>query len=94
MSTGPDHYREAERLTESADRWLNADAGWMASMSAEERLARRASDLDAAQVHATLALAAATAMQPSGYGYGQPEFKAWDAVAGVQPEAAKGGDAR
>lgn len=60
--TGPEHYLEAERLGRQADSWENADTGWKAHLTAEERLTRRANDLAAAQLHATLALAAATAM--------------------------------
>lgn len=57
--TGPEHFREAERLQAEASKWANADRGWMASMSTDERIARRMADLADAQVHATLALAAA-----------------------------------
>lgn len=57
--TGPEHYRVAERLIADADAWMDADSGWMADLSGEERIARRVADLAAAQVHATLALAAA-----------------------------------
>jgi hypothetical protein len=60
--TGPEHYREAERLTEQASTWANADTGWKAHLSSEERIAYRMADLAEAQVHATLALAAATAL--------------------------------
>jgi uncharacterized protein YyaL (SSP411 family) len=56
----PEHYREAERLAEQAAQWMDADTGWKAGLSTEERLARRSSDLAEAQVHATLALAVAT----------------------------------
>lgn len=76
---GPEHYEKAEELLKKAH---------------GSHLPEYEAYVSRAQVHATLALAAATAMQPSGYGYGQPEFKAWDAVAGVQPQAAKGGNAR
>jgi hypothetical protein len=83
--TGPEHYVEAERLiADACDPSGNPsiDAGTI-GMS-----------LAAAQVHATLALAAATAIQPSTFGYGQPEYTAWVAVAGVLPETAKAGDDR
>jgi len=53
--TSPDHFREAERFAASAEEWMDADYGWKASMSTGERIARRAADLQAAQVHATLA---------------------------------------
>lgn len=46
-------------------------------------------DLRAAQVHATLALAAATAMSgrpaDGGSGMDVADFDAWDKVSGVQP---------
>lgn len=64
--TGPQHYREAERLTAQADSWANADTGWKAHLSSEERIAHRMADLTEAQVHATLALAAATALNDNG----------------------------
>lgn len=57
MSSGPEHYAEAERLLEQADEWLSGED---APDSFELVHARRAEDLAAAQVHATLALAAAT----------------------------------
>jgi hypothetical protein len=59
--TGPEHYREAERLIDRADEWLDADDEWMASLPASERVERRTADLATAQVHANLALAAAVA---------------------------------
>lgn len=65
--TGAEHYREAERLIRAADEWMDADFGWKAHLSSDERIARRTADLAAAQVHATLALAAAA---PS---HGKPE---------------------
>lgn len=78
--TGPEHYCEAER------RLLMA---WE-----EDRRSEDVAHLVAeAQVHATLALAAATAMQAavdgSEPGMGSPEYAAWYAAAGVRP--AKGG---
>ncbi|MGW2863337.1 hypothetical protein [Streptomyces sp. NPDC001205] len=57
--TGPEHYREAERLDRQADQWMDADTGWKAGLTVEERLAYRTADQAAAQTHATLALAAA-----------------------------------
>ena len=50
-----DHFREAERFAASAEEWMDADTGWKTGMSTGERIARRANDLQAAQVHATLA---------------------------------------
>jgi len=56
--TGPEHYREAERLLAVADVY-DEDGAWATAK------ARRAE----AQVHATLALAAATALiAPQGAG--------------------------
>lgn len=80
MATGPEHYREAQE-------WLTvaANAG---SESTEERAIAAA----CAQAHATLALAAATAMagrtsNASGvFGMHEADFEAWDAVAGVQED--------
>lgn len=69
--TGPEHYREAEKFLKFASGY---EAG---SASATDAVAE-------AQVHATLALAAATAMQPSRYAVGRPEFEQWRAEAGVE----------
>jgi hypothetical protein len=67
--TGPEHWREAEQLTGQASAVMDADYGWMASLSTEERLQRRAAYLADAQVHATLGLTAAViagiTMQPA-----------------------------
>lgn len=81
--TGPEHYREAERLIERADEWLDADYGWMASMPTTERLERRASDLASAQVHATLALAAASALPALRHIVGHDEIAGWSAALGL-----------
>lgn len=59
--TGPEHYLTAEREIEAAEAVMNADYGWIASLSSEERMQRRMAYLACAQVHATLAAAAATA---------------------------------
>lgn len=72
---GPEHYREAERLLKSADdNFL--------------RTGKPGSALDAAQVHATLALAAATAMRATvdgtELGVSEAEFQAWYDAAGVK----------
>ncbi|WP_318202911.1 hypothetical protein [Streptomyces sp. SCL15-4] len=84
--TGPEHYREAERLLAmSRDILRPNDDG---HCEADRIIAE-------AQVHATLALTAATAMQAavdgSEHGMGGPEYAAWYEAAGVKP--AKGGDA-
>lgn len=84
MATGPEHYREAERLLDQSKTWANADTGWKGQLSAEERLAYRRADLAEAQVHADLAKAAATAMgAASDEGMSLPDFKAWNEAAGV-----------
>ena len=56
MATGPEHYREAEKLLTAANRRIiGNDAEWL------HPPVRRAELRAEAQVHATLALAAATA---------------------------------
>jgi hypothetical protein len=79
MATGPDHYREAERLADRAHHYTYGDGGdpvTGAALAAE------------AQVHATLALTAATAMQApvDGIepGMAPHEWQAWQAAAGVE----------
>jgi hypothetical protein len=79
--TGPEHYREAERRLLMA--WEDdRDPENVGHLVAE------------AQVHATLALTAATAMQAavdgSEPGMGSGEFHEWYQAAGVKP---KGGTA-
>ena len=54
--TGPEHYREAERLLQHASAMAAVAPG--GPNSAEELAVRRTADLAEAQVHATLALAA------------------------------------
>lgn len=72
MATGPDHFRHAEELADEADRRLehmdwDAAVAWAA----------------AAQVHATLAHAAATAL----HGDSLIDTHAWrEAAAGTRPE--------
>ena len=89
---GPEHYREAERLMKQGDEWMDADTGWKARLGVDERLARRTADLLAAQVHATLADAAATAVKATvagtELGVGEEEFQAWYEAAGVRPRKA------
>jgi hypothetical protein len=55
MTTTEEHVREAERLAATAEEWMDADDGWKGALSTQERLWRRSADLQAAQVHATLA---------------------------------------
>ncbi|MCX4827133.1 hypothetical protein OG746_26935 [Streptomyces sp. NBC_01016] len=83
--TGPEHYVEAERLVAEA-----------AVDGAEGTRFVRPENLAAAQVHATLALAAATAMGAPMDGHGDSglpplDCEEWYRVAGVKPR--KGGDA-
>jgi hypothetical protein len=72
--TGPEHYAEAERLLALADRHHTG-----ATYRQEWALT-----LSAAHVHATLALAAATAIGTAG-----PEGHQWADVAGAKPAASK-----
>lgn len=70
--TGPEHYLEAERLIGLAAEFNTP------SLATEAR--------QIAQVHASLALAAATAMAAdSNDGMHQLDFEAWDEVCGVRP---------
>lgn len=79
--TGPEHYREAERLADRAHHFTYGDGGDPVTGAA---LATEA------QVHATLALAAATAMQAGvdgcEPGMGSAEFHEWYQAAGVKPQ--------
>lgn len=70
--TGPEHYQHAEELLDR-----NGDC------TCEDNCETCAWRAAKAQVHATLALAAATAIQPSEFGGNRPESKAWHAVAAV-----------
>jgi hypothetical protein len=72
--TGPEHYAEAERLLAVADS-DNAGAGYGQEWTPT---------LSAAQVHATLALAAATAVGTAG-----PDRHAWADVAAEKLSAPK-----
>jgi hypothetical protein len=82
--TGPEHYREAERLIKG----LTTDTGAVYVEDGNEQA------LALAQVHATLALAAATSMsapldgEPE-TGLPQRDAEAWYQAAGVKP---KGGN--
>ncbi|MBF8187351.1 hypothetical protein ITP53_16745 [Nonomuraea sp. K274] len=76
IMTGPEHYREAERLLAMQDvvnKLPHADIAMIQQQ---------------AQVHATLAHAAATALTgPSAVYDDDPEIKAWVEVAGTKPPA-------
>ena len=72
--TGPEHYAEAERLLALADRHTRGvtyDQEWTLTLTA-------------AQVHATLALAAATAVDTTG-----PDGRAWADVAATRLSTSK-----
>jgi hypothetical protein len=72
--TGPEHYVEAERLLMLADRHNRG-----VTYAQEWTLT-----LTAAQAHATLALAAATAVGTAG-----PDVQAWADVAATRPSTTK-----
>jgi hypothetical protein len=83
MPTGPDHYREAERLlagrpitTEEREQGIEAGPNWPPSRM----------DLLAAQVHATLALAAATALPAVRVTITETALAWMAAVEGVTPD--------
>lgn len=71
---GPEHFREAERLLVTADFFKSEEGDHAAAVYAVSR----------AHVHALLANAAATAMQPSGANgeFSAAEFKSWFDVCG------------
>ncbi|MEU9208516.1 hypothetical protein AB0D27_11320 [Streptomyces sp. NPDC048415] len=95
MATGPEHYVEAERLERQANTWMDADTGWKGGLTTAERLAYRTADLAAAQVHATLAGAAAAAINDHSHAEGGmplDDFDAWVKVAGVWQRKPKGGE--
>jgi hypothetical protein len=78
--TGPEHYREAERLIDEANHVGHHDPQ------------RGDGILIAAQVHATLALAAATALLPfANVDSGMPDLDldGWREVAGTPPHCAR-----
>lgn len=76
---GPSHYREAEQLIREAE---SAGDGEPTIWSVEEALAT-------AQVHATLALAAATALS-DGEGLSLRDYSAWCDVAAKKPDRPDG----
>ena len=69
MPTGPEHYQAAERHI--------AEAKNLAGSSFGMPIARTTALLDAAQVHATLALAAATALGDTEDGMPIADYEAW-----------------
>lgn len=76
--TGPEHYRAAERLADQAHHFTygdGADPETGAALAAE------------AQVHATLALAAAVALGEGFHGMHTRDAHAWRQVAATTPPA-------
>jgi hypothetical protein len=67
----------AESLTMTAAGLMDADTGIYAHMGTGERLERRLALVGEAQVHATLALAAATALNRSGVRFTDAATDAW-----------------
>jgi hypothetical protein len=63
--TGPEHYRAAEQLQQHARAVMDATQGPLGLLSPEERARLQAADLADAQIHATLALAAAIGLSAS-----------------------------
>jgi hypothetical protein len=78
---GPDHYRAAEQLQQHARAVMEATEGPLAGLSPGERAQITAADLAAAQVHATLALAAAVGLSAS---LPQLDSAAWRDVAATR----------
>jgi hypothetical protein len=81
--TGPEHYREAESLLAGRHFPADPDTG-----DSAYTYPPTAEDIAAAQVHATLALAAATALSEPTRSAPRatiPEWDAWHAAAGVKP---------
>ena len=66
--TGPEHYKEAERIL--APKEVDGGYSWSTSPA----------DMSRAQIHATLALAAATALRVPG-GLPDKDWQAWYAAA-------------
>lgn len=87
MATGPEHYREAERLLGGAQNVM--DIAPLDGLT-------RTECAELAQVHATLALAAATALNDHSHSEGGmplEDYDAWVKTAGVWQRKATGGDA-
>lgn len=98
MSSGVEHYREAERLIALADVITDPDViegGWETTTDVAELETRaglmasaqqQARDFIAvAQVHATLALAAATGVNDAEVGMTTADNRAWLDACGVTP---------
>jgi hypothetical protein len=84
--TGPEHYREAERLIALVDKFTELEKNKSVPLMQAQ-----------AQVHATLSLAAATALSHRDddermVGMHESDWLAWDKVAGVSPLEVRDGD--
>lgn len=92
MATGPAHYQEAELLLLSCQSPVPRVPGDAETYpEREDGVDSTGHALAAAQVHATLALAAATAM--AGAGMGIADYAAWNEMLGVSyrpPRSAAG----
>ncbi|MDT0442348.1 hypothetical protein [Streptomyces johnsoniae] len=80
--TGPEHYREAERLLERSQ---DGDRGYGPTTADDIRI--RSEMVALAQAHATLALAAATALTPVAgipdtRELGSSDYEKWQEAAG------------
>jgi len=94
MATGPEHYRQAERLAAQADHWMH---GWKAHLTTQERIQRRNADLLAGLLHAVLANAAATALNDHSQDEGGmplEDYDAWAQAAGVRQQKTQDGGSR
>lgn len=80
---GPEHYREAESALEASD---YQRMHWGESGNRDD-LRGAMWELQRAQVHATLALAAATALNDGDGGTTVEDYHAWKQVASVTAEA-------
>lgn len=78
---GPEHFVEAERLLKSCQLQGFGPGEAEQYPAREDGVDSIGNALTAAQVHATLALAAATAL--TGGGLPDAEYRAWNDVAGV-----------
>jgi hypothetical protein len=76
--TGAEHYREAREL-------LNGPCGYGCPHAGCDHDVARIAE---AQVHATLALAAATALRDPNTGLPGPDLAEWESAAGAPPAAA------
>lgn len=76
---GPEHHREAEAALEASD---YQRMHWGESGSRDD-LRGAMWELQRAQVHATLALAAATALNDFEGGMSAPDYNTWMGVAGA-----------